>query len=420
MTISLLTYLQGYKGTEIEHFDRLGRQYSTTETVYVIIRMVPAIFSAFCAPLIYCSCRLLYITPFSSLVASLFVALDTSMIVESKFILSDGVLHFYCALHFFCFSLFIRRGGTVLAILAGITLGMAGSCKFTALGLIAVDGISQIIWIFMAKPTLFEIIIRAIAILMPAFLITYLSWLIHFAITPISGHHGYYIKKEDSHTIADPKKINTYYWGNRVSRSSYLLRFIRWNIVMNGINMRSKIPHPWESNPKYWPYLGDKYVSFYSKPNRRICCMGSPLIYWTTFFGMVITFPSLLFKRAGWQNLLFMLSWAVSYIPFLGVPRTMFHYHYLIPLMFASMNLSALIDRMFRLRSVRGFVCMTLIILCVLCYLYFAPWIYGTECPNCTATRIWWSRWNQGPPRPLLYYGKELFKTKEKRIKLPI
>lgn len=418
MTMSFISYLQGYRG-EVDPFYPLGRKYNNTETMFVTVRMVPAIMSGMCSPLLYCCTKLLGISSFPSFVAASFVALDNSFIVESRFILSDGVLHFYCAFHLFCFALFLRYDNNILAVLAGITLGMAGSSKLTALSLVAIDGVSQIVWIFMKCPGIIDIIVRAICILVPAFLTFYLAWTIHFAVTPINGYHGSYIDQVDKHTIVDRDKMNTYYWGNRVSKSSYLMRIIRWNIVMNNINMKSKIPHPWESRPEYWPFLTDKYVLFYSRPNIRISCMGSPLVYWTSSSCIIISCFALFVKRAGWQNILFIFGWAISYFPFYRIPRTMFHYHYLIPLMFASMNFGALIDKMFRNTNVKNFICMTFFILNVLCFKFFLPYIYGYECSSCTSTRNWLKSWTQGHPRPILLYGEQLIETTKLKMSLP-
>lgn len=347
MMMAYISKLGQYHG-ELESICALGTKYKMNETQYISLRMIPAIFSSCCAPLVYCTSRLLYIDPFPSFAGALLVALDSSMIVESKFILSDGMLHFWFAFHLYTLALFLRHGSEWRAILAGFTLGAAGSCKFTALSLYAIDGISQIVWILVRWPSIISIIIRGCCLLIPSFISIILSWLWHFQSTPFRGYHHYYINSIDLNTLIDQSKINTSYWGNRIIDSPLLFRLYRWLIVMNRINMRSKIPHPWESRPQYWPLLLDKYVLFYSGPkDKRINCMGLPSSYWISSFSLFLAIPALFFRRAGWQNLFFIWSWAVSFVPFLGVPRTMFHYHYLLPLMCACLNTSALLHFLF-------------------------------------------------------------------------
>ncbi|OHS94392.1 Dolichyl-phosphate-mannose-protein mannosyltransferase [Tritrichomonas foetus] len=416
-----ISKLGGYRG-EIADFSKLGRQYHMNETAYISLRMIPAIFSSICSPLLYSCARLLYIDPFPAFASTLLVTFDISMIVESKFILSDGMLHFWFAFHLFTFCLFLRHGGEHRAILAGITIGCAGACKFTALSVYAIDGITQVIWILLRWPNIIKIITRGCALLIPSFIAMYLAWLWHFASTPYKGYHAHYMNAADIHTVLEREKINTSYWGNRVSDSPLLLRIIRWNIVMNRVNMRSKIPHPWESRPQYWPLLMDKYVLFHhGKENRRIHCMGLPASYWISTASLILTFPLLLCRRASWQNLLFVWSWAVSFIPFLGVPRTMFHYHYLLPLMCATLNTAALLHFMFKDNiKARSFACALIALLTFLCYLFFSPWAYGTKCPNCDQTRHWLSRWNRGPPKPVYDFGRQLFNTTKRYGKLPL
>ena len=82
MMMAYISKLGQYRG-EIERFPKIGSKYLMNETQYISLRMIPAIFSSCCAPLLYCTTRLLYIDPFPSFVGSLMIALDTSMIVES-------------------------------------------------------------------------------------------------------------------------------------------------------------------------------------------------------------------------------------------------------------------------------------------------------------------------------------------------
>jgi dolichyl-phosphate-mannose-protein mannosyltransferase len=202
--------------------------------------------------------------------------------------------------------------------------------------------------------------------------------------------------------------------------SPLLRRIVSWNKLMNRINMRSKIPHPWESRPEYWPLLMDKYVLFWARDNRRVHCLGLPAAYWITSAGIALVVPAFAARVAGWQNALLLWSWAVSYFPFLRIPRTLFHYHYLVPLMFAALNLAALIDRVITDRTARAAIASTIIILIVLCFVFFGPWIYAIECPDCDRTRHWLKAWTHGPPKAVNCFGKEMFNTTGTYVKIPI
>jgi dolichyl-phosphate-mannose-protein mannosyltransferase len=98
----------------------------------------------------------------------------------------------------------------------------------------------------------------------------------------------------------------------------------------------------------------------------------------------------------------------------------MFHYHYLVPLMFASLNCGALLHHAVKSPVVRGATASAIIALTVLCFMFFAPWIYAQDCPDCEHTRHWLRAWTQGPPKPVNCFGKELFNTTQKFVRIPM
>ena len=421
MLMGYIAKASQYKG-DIKSFSKLRTPYPINESYYISQRQTPAIFSSMVAPLLFTAMRNLGISSYPSFGAGLMIALDSSMITESKFILSDGLLHFFTALHIAAFALFLRTQNPYHVLFAGITLGLAGSTKFTALGLVAVDGISQVIWILISWPTLFEIIKRATLLLAPCLSVMLIVWVVHFAMTPYMGFKSFRMNPQDKHTLIERNKINLYYPGNRSSNSNLLLRIFRWNKVMNKVNMRANCPHSWSSSPQYWPFLMDKMLKMYAaKGNREIYCFGLPAAYWFSTTSLILTPFLYFFHLADWRNLLMWLGWAVSYFPFLGIPRTMFHYHYLVPLMFAVMNLFALLENCFKNnRKAKGFVLTIIVFLDVSCFFYFTPTIYGTPDPNRAQYRTWSQRWMRGPPKPYHYYGKSLYNTSLIEQSLPV
>ncbi|KAH0787144.1 Dolichyl-phosphate-mannose-protein mannosyltransferase [Histomonas meleagridis] len=408
-----------YKG-DIEYASKFGEPYGINELFYVSQRITPAIFSAMTSPLLFAAARCLSLSTFSSAMIGLILTSDISLIVEGKFILSDGILHFFVALHIFALCHFLVRPTFINTLIDGITLGCAFSCKYTALGLLAVDGITQIVWIFRTFPSIVSIIKRALSLLVPAFSVLYGVWVIHFIITPYTGYNSFYLQQQHQHTIFDRQKLNYTYWGDRMIRSPLIIRILNWNEVMNGVNMRSAIPHISESQPINWPLFMDRWVFFYSdNVSREINCMANPLLYWFVFIGIVLTVILAPFRVPDYRNALFTWGWAVSYFPFILVPRTMFLYHYLIPLMFGIMNLVTILDNMFSMKHKYGVIAAVALV-CFLSYAFFSPMAYGTPCPDCKYSRVWTDRWRQGPPKPMNLYGVEMFNTTEKLRQLPL
>jgi len=414
MIMAMIAKTTQYKG-DIEYGNKLGMEYEINELFYVSQRMTPAIFSAMTSPLIFAACRCLSLSTFSSFCAGFILSTDMSIIVEGKFILSDGMLHFFTTLHIFALCLFLNDNLEERAIFAGITLGAAAACKYTALGLFVVDGITQIIWIFMKKPSFRNIIIRGSNFLIPSIIVFFGAWILHFVITPYEGYNSDYMIHEHQSSLLPKNKVNSSYMGNRLIGSSLYQRIVYWNVIMNRINMRSDIPHPFESKPIYWPFLLDKYVGFYRQDDQEIHCLGTPAVYWLSSISIILSF--LLFWLIDWRNALLLWGWAVSYFPFVLVPRTMFMYHYIVPLMFAIMNMIVLCDNC--LNQHKETIITLITLTCFICYAFFYPWIYGIDCPKCADSRLWLDRWNKGVPLPVYTDGLSLFNTTHIMMDLP-
>ena len=399
LIMASIARMTGYKG-DIEYGAKSGEPYARNEEYFVSQRITCAIFSAFTSPLMFAACRCFGLSTVASLCAGIILTCDISLIVEGKFILSDGLLHFFVMLHVYALGLYLSNPTQNHAMLAGATLGAAVSCKYTALGLVAVMGVTQLLWILRETPPIPKILHRAFIILFPAATVFVGSWYWHFLSTPFTGPHSELAGTELSATLINKTLMNSEYWGRRLLGPPVWYRIIRWNILMHKINMKSAIPHPCESYPLYWPLFLDKWVGFLALGETRVIrCMATPFIYWFAFAGIVLSIIAFPFGKSDATNALFIWGWSVSYFPFFLVPRTLFLYHYLIPLMFAIMNLVAIIERVTpRLCRVPALLAITL--LSLLCFLYFSPWCYGTPCPNCHSTRIWTNRWWEGPPKP--------------------
>ena len=417
MLMGYIAKLTDYKG-DISFADKLGSKYLTDELFYVSQRITPAIFSAMTSPLLFVAMRCLSLPCFFSAAAGIMLTTDISLIVEGKFILSDGILHFFTALHIFALCFFMNKDLLWRAVLAGITLGLASTCKYTALGLLGVDGMTQIVWILSSKPDIKSIVIRAAAFIVPFVTVFLGVWTVHFVLTPYTGYNSNYFSPEYQKTIITPEKENYTYWGNRLLGPGLIKRIFVWNKIMNSINMRSDIPHPYESLPIYWPLLLDKYVLFFSEPNRSINCIGSPATYWMSSICLLLTVIGFVFGKCDWRNALLLWAWSVSYFPFLLVPRTMYMYHYLVPLMFAIMNTCVLIYNVLP-RKVAEYIMTVVLILCLLVYFFFSPWIYGYECKDCGG-RMWLKQWHEGYTKPVYNYANEFFNTTNTIIDIPL
>jgi dolichyl-phosphate-mannose--protein O-mannosyl transferase len=127
-----------------------------------------------------------------------------------------------------------------------------------------------------------------------------------------------------------------------------------------------------------WPLLTDVGVHFWHNVhgNRRVYCIGNLFSYALALVGVVMTIIP--FKSQRWVTAIrFAVGWAVSYFPFFLVPRTMFLYHYLIPLMFGALAYGAALDMWFKNKKVRGLVALISIGLVIFGFMCYGRYAYA-------------------------------------------
>ncbi|EAY12685.1 hypothetical protein TVAG_117070 [Trichomonas vaginalis G3] len=365
--------------------------YENNEISYVSLRLTPIIFQSMCFPLIYLSMRYFQFSYFASLSASLILIFDTSITAEGKYILSDGLLHFFSCLHIFAVALLYAQNLDIQAILCGVTLGCAISCKNTALGLIIFTAVVQLFWIYNTMPDVASIFYRAALILLPAIFIYILGFTIHYLLL---------WERQDSFGYIDSLSLNlmldkTKFPGYLITKGSIFFKIFQLLLKMHASNMKIVTPHISGSMPINWPFLMDRRVYFYGAQNRIIACMGNPFVYYASSISLGLTMI-LIFFKLDHRHFFLLFGWIVSYIPFVLIPRVMFLYHYIIPLFFAVMNYSALIETILP-QKLANFVLFVTIIVCCYGYWYFSPYVYGSFCPNCDQKKIWDERWINGP-----------------------
>ena len=401
LTMAFFAYCSGYKGT-IDFSANQSEHYKTNDIHYITLRLTPAIFQSFCFPLVYSSLKCFNFKSFTALSASIALLFEPSMMTEGRFILSDGVLHFYVCLHIFALSLYLRSHNSKFIYFAALTLGAAISCKHTALGLVAFDIVTQIIWIFRYHPTFKEIFQRILEFFIPMMTVFYVSFLIHYFILIYDGPGSIRMPECDQITFLKKGSYN----GNLLLGPPLMSRILVLNILMFSSHSLILTAHPYESRPQYWPFLFDKVICFSSFPNHTVMCIGSPLIYWPATTFIIITFVCLIFFKLDLRHLILFSGWAFSYFPFFLIPRSMYLYHYLIPLIFSVMCQSATIETLFYKNPyIRLLLQWLMVFFGITSYIWWYPFIYGTECIDCFSIREWLWKWSLGPSAPLFSKG---------------
>lgn len=383
------------------NFERLyAKKHETND--FIFLRIIPAFFSSLCVPMIYLSMRFSSFCYSSSFLSAFMALCDTSLLTEHRFILSDGMLHFFCCLFIVVFSYTssIRRKGNYSTWfnISAVLLGCACACKNTAWGLIPYAGwiclcqlmqmYRRIDWDFMEEIVYECVLLGGIAIV-----VHLLAFAVHIVILPFSGQGTNYMPEIFRNQFINKDHISAELWAKRLKWPSLYFRIVTLAVNMHFGNMGIKDFHPYMSRPINWPLLTGNWVAFWAGGSTEVDCMGNVFVYYLSFFSLFLILFG--FKRTKWDiGLRFLLGWVVSYFPFFLIPRSMYLYHYLIPLIFGCMCTGAAIEIWLPPKG-RGILCVLLCALVIIGFIFWSPLSYGTPHLD-TSFIIWTDRWQFG------------------------
>ncbi|OHS96069.1 Dolichyl-phosphate-mannose-protein mannosyltransferase [Tritrichomonas foetus] len=371
---------------------------------YVQLRITPATFSALCFPLIYVAMRFSKFGYLSSFCAAVMALCDTSLATEGRQILTDGILHFFTCLHVavlsYTLNLTKRRSKFyVYHILTGLTLGAACSCKNTAWGLTVLDAFAYIvkftdIWNIGVLDYLFDVGVFGGTLAFLGIFVYCLSFYIHFILLPYAGPGYGYLRPDMKAQLIPNKHGGASLNAVVLKKPSLLERTFILTFRMHRGNMGIRGFHDSRSFPKHWPVLGSVSVYFWGRGECQIRCWGNAIVYYLILFGLVACVFSIYWRPKWLIALRFVVGYCVSYFPFFWIPRTLYLYHYLIPLIFGCMSFGAATEMLISARY-RGIFVVFILSACAFGYWLWSPYVYGTK-PHDKEMMIWTQRWIDG------------------------
>ena len=444
--ITLFAYLSEYNGN-ISFSSLYNNEYSNVD--YISLRITPIIFSSLIAPIIYLTVRFNSFSKIAAIISSSLILFDTSFLCEGRFILTDAILHFFVSLCICCLSYWLsidksNNDGTIMIYLISFALGCSFSVKYTSLSLCFVIGFTQIILIIDHYNYIFDeevyrqMCIRAIQLFLPSLILHIILWMIHFILIPYSTSYSSQFDIQsfnllnysnlsficDINDAEIQEFIEKYGKNDCLDKSAFIksplliYRFFLTLILIQFSNLMNYQPHSSMTRPKDWPFLTDVWLPFYINGDQQIICIGNIFVYYLSFFGVILvvlygfiysfrvfgsTFiPNLPFLRnfsnKMWiKAMKFVVGYFASYLPFFLVPRTLFLYHYLIPLMFASISFGASVDLFCFSPIVKGIFCSISLIVVVFGFFFWSPFVYSTSLSKDERElRIWNSAWING------------------------
>lgn len=382
-------------------FVDIGKKYPDNQ--HLTLRFLPSLAGAL-LPLVICLLLLeLGASRLAAFSGGLLIVFENALLTQSHYILLDSLLLLFGFLGLLFYLKFSKPliPNTKYLILFGFFSGLALSIKWTGLGFLALPLLIEFIKIFKERS-----LKKFITILLPplaiALFIYYVFFTTHLIILDKSGPGNAFMSPGFQKTLSG----NQYANDPNIKESNLFQKFIELNAEMYKANQRLGAHHSYSSSWYSWPFMA-RPIYYWVKDNQRIYLIGNPIIWWLSTVAAILLILQM--AKSKWQraeifttnNLApaFLLTgYIVNLLPFIGVKRIMFLYHYFAAYIFAIMILVWLISQIKNSDSsawlTTGKIFRVLVIVSVISFIFFAPLSYGLGLsPESYEYRVWLKSW---------------------------
>lgn len=371
------------------NFTEIGKIFPDNK--YLALRFLPSLAGALLPIVIFLLALQLKFKPQAAFMAGLLVAIENALLVQTHYILMDGFLLLF---GFLALLFYFRRKFLWVAIFGGLSI----SIKWTGLTFLALPFLIETYRVF--KPIYphtqqvslgfwqlcrkYLLSVGVYFLLVPSIL--YFSvFVIHFSLLTKPGPGDAFMKP-------------TFHQDNIV------IKFFQLNTEMYRSNQRLTATHPYGSQWYSWPFMA-RPIFYWVSENSRIYLLGNPIIWWTSTVAVILlllqNFQFLIFNfqkriiKPDFVAVILFGGYLLNLLPFIGIKRVMFLYHYLTGLVFAILILVYLIENtqpFDKLRARKIFI--GLAIVSTIAFIYFAPLTYGLPLnPKDYNAKVWFSGW---------------------------
>lgn len=360
------------------NFAEIGEKFPDKK--YLVLRFLPVLAGTLLPVIIFLLILELGLSRMAAFAGGLFIIFENAILTQSRLMLLDPFL----LLFGFASFLFYFKSRSALhtarsarySVLMSVFAGLAVSIKWTGLSFIAIPIIIEMreYRISLSYKNLiryFKWLISFIGIVLTVY---FSVFLLHFALLPKPGPGDAFMKP-----------------GFR--DNNMLKNILDLNIEMYRSNQRLMATHPYNSSWYEWPFMV-RPIYYWVKDNARIYLFGNPVIWWSSTIAIAfgIKYLVLSIKKKKIDKVLAILlgGYVINLLPFIGIKRVMFLYHYLIALIFAIMVLCYLIDKNKNSRNIFKII----VVAAIAAFIFFAPLSFGLPLSDKSyETRVWFSIW---------------------------
>jgi dolichyl-phosphate-mannose-protein mannosyltransferase len=373
------------------------------------MRILPATAGLLLIPLMWGILRRLGASRPFAFLGSAMVLFDNAILVESRFILMDSMLLLFglSAVYFYLIAQSKRNNWRWLWIcISAITAGAALSVKWTGLNALA---IILLVWLWDQRSLKFSWLRRfgelcALTII-PAILYISVFW-IHFSLLPYSGDGDAFMSPQFQSTLIG----NPYY--NPAAHISFWNKFVQLNIEMYHASETLTATHPYGSKWYSWPlelrpiyyWEGSELSNGYQG---NIYLLGNPVVWWGIWTALLGGLGFALIKKRALRPTTMAalaiagVAYLINYLPFIGITRVMFLYHYFFAFLYSIIFVIMLWNDLATDRHGHQFkplanrqIYAAILLLIIVGFCFFAPISYGSPLsPAGLQDRMWLHTW---------------------------
>lgn len=422
LLLALMGYLTNYDG----NIDFNGDAYRDLH--YFSLRSVPSTFSALIPPASFLAMRMFGYSTIASILVAIYLTAESMLIVESHLILIDGFLHSFTALTILGVAMLESGSHSKFALIfTSIMAGCTFSIKYTGMSVLVFIGAQQFL-IFSKSSFLYffriqkidkktsikaqnkfqyylslikqysqmiyntqimKLIIRMLFIVLISFSLMIITFIIHIIILDYQGSGDAFMPYKFRQTLVYSNKD----FGRRTCCMSMWDRVKTLIIVMHRSNMGITSQHSASSKWYDWPFARMKSIAYYTR-YYNLVLFPTPIIWYTAAIGPIIClFLAIFGYFVGNVGLTKLIVWPAGYysswLPFALIPRVLFVYHYLVPLIFGCFSFVVALDVLLsNAKKWKTAIFVLIAIAEILSYIFFAPWTYAMAGYSWSA-RIW-------------------------------
>ncbi len=371
---------------------------SITGSGFVYLRILPALCGVLLVYVVWATLRTLGVSRKFAFLASFIMALEPILIVESRYVLIEPFLKLAVFFSFYSYAMARIRAGNshrLWLVLSIISAGLAASIKWTGLTALLI----LVIWYSFdtgIKKPLFTTNKKLIVTLSGIFFVVFIMYLtffaIHTSLLTRSGQDDDFVGIKYQSTLIGNKNYNSHI--TMTSREKFFE--LQLTMISGQENMRKG--HPYHAIWYTWPLMNKPilfWVNDAKAPTARIYLIGN-IVIWLSIWPLYIYGVFLLMKnykklRPEQTKILFilLLSFMLNFLPFGGINREMFLYHYIVAYIFSLMVAIYVWDTYINIQkqnkkyiNILKVIYFVILLTCICVFVYLSPIIYGWQITN--------------------------------------